>query len=98
MCIRDRSNAAVNSIVNAEQMMQLLNTYSDSVKRCEEYKKGSKKKIICSRKKGIILSYIKDKKYAEAKNATGEMLKKYPVFFCWTMFKYVLKRIAGKNY
>lgn len=96
--VSDRSNAAANSIVNEQQMMQLLNSYTKAIDRCERTRKGNKKRIICSRKKGILLSYIKDKKYAKAKDVFLEMLCIYPGCFCLTLFKYVVKRLVGKNY
>lgn len=96
--ITDRSNVAANSIVNEKQMMQLINNYTKAMNRCETTKKGSRKRIICSRKKGIFLSFIKDKKYKEATEVLIEMLSDYPVCFCWTMLKYGIKRISGKNY
>lgn len=96
--VSDRSNAAPNSIVNEEQMMQLINCYSNAIDRCEKIKIGSKKRIICSRKKGIFLSYIKDGKKRKAMRVFFEMIKKYPICFLWTMIKYIVKRLYGKNY
>ena len=96
--ITDRSNVAANSIVNAKQMMQLINSYTKAMDRCERTKKGSRKRIICSRKKGILLSYLKVKKYKEATEVLFEMLGQYPGCFCLTMLKYGIKRISGKNY
>lgn len=58
----DRSNVS-NPEITEKQLIYLLGEYQDLIDKCESQKKGSRKRIYSSRRLGIVLPYLKDRKY-----------------------------------
>lgn len=93
----DRSNVASNSDKNEIIVRQLLNCFSEEIEKCERKKKGSKKKIISHRYRGIILGHLKSKNFISAKRVYFEMIKLMPVKFNVDFLSYCFKWIFRLN-
>lgn len=89
----DRSNVA-NPVANEEQLVYLLNEYSDLIHACESANKGSSNKIYCSRYLGIILTYLKYNDFLSALRKYFFITCKYPINFNLHLLKYCITRLS----
>lgn len=89
----DRSNVA-NAITNEEQLLYLLDEYSDIISRCEKKRKHSSNKIYSSRYLGIILTYIRCGDFMNAFKKYLKYMKKYPIRLNISLFIYSCQRLS----
>ena len=88
----DRSNVA-NPVMNEKYMDHYLITYNKCIKKCENEKRGSEKRIYTHRYRGVTLNYLKAKQYKNAMRVYWKWMKRYPIAMPISFISYFYERI-----
>lgn len=88
----DRSNVA-NTVMNEKYMDHYLITYNKCIKKCENEKRGSEKRIYTHRYRGVTLNYLKAKQYKNAMRVYWKWMKRYPIAMPISFISYFYERI-----
>lgn len=103
--LTDRNNA-LNAEKNHKQMEYYLEVFKEQIEECDQKQKNAKKHIYCYRYWGIVLDYLKEKKYVKGIMIFLRKFIKYPYTWTKIVFKYIINRLKkilerednGKNY
>lgn len=89
--ISDRRNVASNPKKNEEQVLHLLETFSDIIDECESFQKGAKKNIFSHRNRGVFLCYLKRRSYLQGIFFYIRCIMEMPIKFNIDLVSYLLK-------
>lgn len=94
--ISDRENASIAK-KNEEDFTFFLNAHKNQIESCSNKKNNAKKIIYSYRYRGVLLAYLKSKKYNSAFKLYIKTIKVIPIRFNLDIIKYVLAKLSGKD-